>query len=219
MKKRILLVEDQPLTAELFTRYLSSDPNLELVSKVIAANLAEVYCLKEGLDLILMDVITAGDSNGLEEAKKIKAKFPKIKILIITSMPEVSYLKKAKEYLCDGLWYKKDDEEEFLGVIHKILGGEKSFPKETPPVKLGLCSSGELTEREIEVLRLVTGGYTNEEIADKLVISVNTVRNHVASLLLKTGYRNRIELAVQARKTGIVILDSEGGAIKSFDDD
>ncbi len=216
MKKRILLVEDQPLTAELFARYLSSDPNLELVSKVIAANLAEVYCLKEGLDLILMDVITAGEANGLDEAKKIKEKFPHIKILIITSMPEVSYLQRAKEYGCDGLWYKKDDEEEFLSVIHKVLNGEKSFPESTPSVKLGYCSSNELTEREIEVLRLVTGGYTNDEIADKLVISVNTVRNHVASLLLKTGYRNRIELAVQARKTGIVILDSEGGDNKKF---
>ena len=211
MKKRILLVEDQPLTAELFTRYLSSDPELELVSKVIAANLAEVYCLKEGLDLILMDVLTAGTTNGLDEAKKIKAKFPLVKVLIITSMPEVSYIQKAKEYGCDGLWYKKDDEEEFLSVIHKVLSGEKSFPESSPCVKIGLCSSNELTEREIEVLRLITGGYTNDEIADKLIISVNTVRNHVASLLLKTGYRNRIELAVKARQTGIVVLDSDGG--------
>ncbi len=211
MKKRILLVEDQPLTAELFARYLSSDPNLELVRKVIAANLAEVYCLKEGLDLILMDVITAGESNGLEEAKKIKAKFPHIKVLIITSMPEVSYIQKAKEYGCDGLWYKKDDEAEFLDVVHKVLSGETCFPSSTPKVQLGYCSSDDLTEREIEVLRLVTGGLTNDEIADKLVISVNTVRNHVASLLLKTGFRNRIELAVKARQTGIVILDSDGG--------
>lgn len=211
MKKRILLVEDQPLTAELFARYLSSDPGLELVRKVIAANLAEVYCLKEGLDLILMDVITAGESNGLEEAKKIKAKFPSIKVLIITSLPEVSYIQKAKEYRCDGLWYKKDDEAEFLSTVRKVLSGEACFPSETPKVELGCCDSGDLTDREIEVLRLLTGGLTNDEIAEKLIISVNTVRNHVASLLLKTGFRNRIELAVKARQTGVVILDSDGG--------
>ncbi len=210
MKKRVLLVEDQPLTAELFARYLSSDPELELVSKVIAANLAEIYCLKSTLHLILMDVITAGGSNGLEEAKKIKARFPGVKILIITSMPEVSYLRRAKEYGCDGLWYKKDDEKEFLTLIHKVLDGEKCFPSESPLVRLGLSSSEELTDREIDVLRLLTGGYTNEEIAEKLVISVNTVRNHVASLLLKTGFRNRIELAVKARQSGMVILDPEG---------
>ena len=209
MKKRLLLVEDQPLTSELFARYLSSDPSLMLVGRVIAASLAEVYCLKEDIDLVLMDVLTAGNENGLEEARKLKEKFPSLKILIITSMPEVSYLEKAKIYHCDGLWYKKDDEGAFLSVIHKVLSGEKSFPESSPRIKLGLCYSDELTDREIEVLRLVTGGLTNEEIASTLVISVNTVRNHVASLLLKTGFRNRIELAVRARESGVVVLDRE----------
>ena len=213
MKKRILLVEDQPLTAELFARYLSSDPTLTLVGKVIAASSAEVYCLKEDIDLVLMDVLTAGNENGLEEARKIKAKHPSIKILIITSMPEVSYLEKAKLYRCDGLWYKKDDEGEFLSVIHKVLDGEKSFPSSSPRIQLGLCYSDELTEREVEVLRYVTGGLTNDEIAETLVISVNTVRNHVASLLLKTGFRNRIELAVRARESGVVVLDRDKESI------
>ncbi len=209
MKKRVLLVEDQPLTAELFCRYLESDETLVLAGKVIAASLAEVYCLKEDIDLVLMDVLTAGNENGLEAAKRIKDKFPAVKILIVTSMPEVSYLQKAKEYGCDGLWYKKDDEADFLSTIHKVLDGKGNFPEASPRIRLGLCYSDELTERELEVLRYVTGGLTNEEIADKLIISVNTVRNHVASLLLKTGFRNRIELAVRARETGVVIFWGE----------
>ena len=208
-KSEILLVEDQSLTAELFCRYLANDPSLHLLGKVSAASLSEVYCLKDEVDLILMDVLTAGNENGLEEAKRIKSKYPRVKILIITSMPEASYLAKAKEYGCEGLWYKKDDEQEFLSAIHKVLDGEKAFPEQSPRILLGLCYSDELTAREIEVLRQVTGGYTNEEIADELCISVNTVRNHVASLLLKTGFRNRIELAVRARESGLVVLDRE----------
>jgi DNA-binding NarL/FixJ family response regulator len=208
-KKNVLLVEDQSLTSELLLRYLYSDPLFNVVGKVVASSLAEVYCLKGNLDLILMDVLTQGRVNGIDEAKKLKERFPETKIIIITSMPEASYLDRAKQAHCDGLWYKKDDEEEFLALIRKVLSGEKAFPSSTPRIKLGVSYSDELTPREVEVLRLVTGGYTNEEIAAKLMISVNTVRNHVASLLLKTGFRNRIEMAVRARESGLVILDED----------
>ena len=76
-----------------------------------------------------------------------------------------------------------------------------------PEIQLGLAKSGELTARELEILREMTGGFTNAEIAEKLGISEKRVRNHVANMLEKTGFRSRTELAVRAREAGIVILD------------
>ncbi len=74
-------------------------------------------------------------------------------------------------------------------------------------MELGLAKSAELTTRELEVLREMTGGYTNEEIAERLFMSVNTVKKHIMSMIEKTGFRNRTELAVRARESGIVILE------------
>lgn len=76
-----------------------------------------------------------------------------------------------------------------------------------PEIQLGLAKSGEMTARELEVLREMTGGFTNAEIAEKLGISEKRVRNHVANMLEKTGFRSRTELAVRARESGLTILD------------
>lgn len=72
---------------------------------------------------------------------------------------------------------------------------------------MGLASSAEFTERELEILREMTGGYSNQEIAEKLNISPNVVRNHITNMLEKTGFRSRTQLAVRARETGLVILE------------
>ena len=72
---------------------------------------------------------------------------------------------------------------------------------------MGLALSTEFTEKELEILRLLTGGYSNREISEKLGISSGVVKNHVADMLDKTGFRSRTQLAVRARESGLVILD------------
>ena len=88
-----------------------------------------------------------------------------------------------------------------------MLSGESVYPDDVPEIQLGLAKSGEMTARELEVLREMTGGFTNAEIAEKLGISEKRVRNHVANMLEKTGFRSRTELAVRARESGLTILD------------
>ena len=87
------------------------------------------------------------------------------------------------------------------------MNGESIYPDATPELRLGLASSYDFTERELEVLREMTGGDTNQEIAERLHMSVATVKTHILNMLGKTGFRNRTELAVRARESGLVILD------------
>lgn len=87
------------------------------------------------------------------------------------------------------------------------MAGESIYPLETPRVKLGMIDSTELTPREIQVLRLLTTGVGNDEIAESLGISLNTVKTHIKHLLDKTGFTSRTQLAIQARITGFVIED------------
>lgn len=100
-------------------------------------------------------------------------------------MPECSYVERAKKIGVEGFWYKDFSPEPILTIIERVLSGESVYPDDVPEIQLGLAKSGELTERELEILREMTGGFTNAEIAEKLGISEKRVRNHVANMLEK----------------------------------
>lgn len=146
-------------------------------------------------------------SNGLDAAEKIKKLKPDLKIIAVTSMPEVSWMDRAKKIGIESFWYKEVSEETILEIIQRTLKGESIYPLQTPEVKLGLTKSTQLTPREIQVLRLLTTGIGNEKIAENLGISPNTVKTHIQHLLDKTGFTSRTQLAIQARITGFVIED------------
>ena len=147
-------------------------------------------------------------SNGLDAAEKIKKLKPDLKIVAVTSMPEVSWMERAKEIGIDSFWYKEASEETILNIIRRTLEGESIYPEATPVIQLGLAQSTEFTPREIQVLRLLTTGAGNEDIANQLDISLNTVKTHVQHLMDKTGFVSRTQLAIQARITGFVIEDN-----------
>ena len=206
-KWNVLVVEDQAMPAELFKQWIQASADFNWVKTIRSAALAEFYCLSSPVDMVLMDIVTLEGASGLDAAMRIKQKKKDIKIILVTSMPECSYLERAKKMGIEGFWYKEISQESILSVMEKVASGEIVYPSSSPSVKLGLALSEEFTKRELEILRLITGGYSNQEIAEKCNISLNTVRNHVANMLLKSGFRNRIELAVRAREAGLVIMD------------
>ena len=208
MVYRVLIVEDDPMAQQLFTMFVEQSEEFELLAAIDNADLADLYCENRKVDMILMDVRTSMHANGLDAAERIKKKHPEIKIIIVTSMPEISYLQRAKEIGADGMWYKEVRSEPFLSLMHRTMMGEKIFPDSTPVVTLGNAKSTDFTDRELEVLRELVTGATNLAIAGKLYLSERTVKAHIQSMLEKTGYGNRTELAVRAMESGIVINDS-----------
>ncbi|MDU7151369.1 response regulator transcription factor [Peptoniphilus grossensis] len=207
MTYKIMIVDDQFVSREMFKLYIDQCPNYEVVYCIDTAMFADTYVLKDDLDLIIMDILMEDGSNGLDAAEKIKKLKPNIKIIAVTSMPEISWMDRAKKIGIDSFWYKEVSEKTILEIIERTLAGESIYPEETPEVKLGLTKSTELTPREIQVLRLLTTGVGNDEIAERLNISQNTVKTHIKHLLDKTGFNTRTQLAIQARITGFVIED------------
>ena len=122
-------------------------------------------------------------------------------------MPEDSYLERARKIGVDSFWYKEVSEEPNLSLMDRTMAGERVYPDSTPDVKLGLVNSSDFTEKEIIILRELTSGDTNTEIAERLQMSQYTVRDYIQTIMEKTGFRSRTELAVKARESGIVILD------------
>ena len=209
----VMIVEDQAMPRQLFEAIVKSEEHLNLAVSIDNAEIADICCTRHGVDLVLMDVVTKNGASGLVAAEKIKAVSPGTKIIIVTSMPECSYVARAKKIGVEGFWYKDFSREPIQSLIDRVLRGETVYPDEKPTVSLGLATNSELTERELEILREVTGGFTNAEIAETIGISENRVRNHIANMLEKTGFRSRTELAVRAREAGIVILERKEGDI------
>ena len=205
----VLIVEDDSMTRQLLEMFIKDNNKYTLAAAIDDADFAPLYCSKNDVDLVLMDIRTAMRANGLDAAERIKKKYPKIKIIICTSMPEYSYLQRAKEIGVDSFWYKTVVEDSFFELIERTMAGEHIFPDNTPELKLGHASSTEFTERELEVLRELMTGDSNQEIADRMNVSVSTLKTHIQHLQDKTGFRNRTELAVKAREIGLVINDNE----------
>ncbi len=204
-KIRVMIVDDQAISRHLFELYIQGSEKYELAFSLSSADVAEVYLLKHPVDLILMDILMNDGSNGLDAAKRIKERYPAVKIIAVTSMPEHSWISRAKKIGVESFWYKETDEKTILEVMDRTMANESVYPNTLPEVTLGLAKSTEFTERELEVLRIITTGATNGAVAEELGISENTVKAHVRSMLEKTGYQSRTELAIKARVIGITI--------------
>ena len=202
-----MIVEDDPMAQKLLEIFISENSGYQVAHIIESAAMAEFYCMVSPIDLILMDVCTAMNVSGLEAAEKIKSRFPNIKIIIITSQPECSFIDRARAAGVESFWYKTASAEEILTVMDRTMAGESIYPDNTPSLKLGVADSDKFSERELEVLRLVVAGETDAAIAEKLFMSVRTVKQHIQSMREKTGFRNRTELAVRARESGLVIND------------
>lgn len=205
MAYNTLIVEDQQMPRQLFEIFIQGSENYTHLASISNAEMAIDICRTRSVDLILMDVMTEYNNSGLLAAERIKEEFPRIKIIIVTSMPECSWLDKAKKIGVDSFWYKDGDKESILSVMDRTMAGENIYPLTTPEVFIGQCSNHDFTDRELEVLRELISGDSNTEIADRLYMTPGTVKWHIKNLLQKTGFHTRTELAAEARSLGIVI--------------
>lgn len=204
-KTKVMIVDDQFISRQLFEMYLKSSGKYEMVYSVDSAAFADVFVLKNDIDLVLMDILMNDGSNGLEAAARIKKSRSDIKIIAVTSMPEASWLKKAREIGIESFWYKETSKETILDVMDRTMAGESVYPDSTPKIKIGHIDSGKFTERELDVLRIMTTGASNAAIAKELGITENTVKNHIRHMMEKTGCTSRTALAIEARVSGVVI--------------
>ena len=203
----VLIVEDDPMARKLMEIFVSTSDNYNLVPSLDSAAMAELYCMTNRVDLILMDVCTAMDANGIEAAEKLKKHYPQIKIIIITSQPEYSYISHARKIGVESFWYKEPTAEALLKVMDRTMAGESIYPDSSPITRLGAALSDDFTERELEVLRELVSGKTDAAIAETLCLSVTRVKQHIQRIREKTQFANRTELAVRARESGLVIGD------------
>ncbi len=162
---QVLVVEDSRITRDAIESQIAKSEKYVLYASIENAANAEIACLRGRVDLILMDVCTAEEESGLKAAAKIKQYNPKIKIIIMTSMPEHSFIQKAKACGCNGFWYKEYGSTALMEVCDRVMNGEYVYPEDTPVIRIGYSNSAEFTSREFDIIRELTQGRKYEEIA------------------------------------------------------
>ena len=201
----VLIVEDQRMMRETMENYIKQSPGYQLAGSIAGAGLAEKSCASRQVDLVLMDVCTEHDESGFEATRILKARFPRIKVIIVTSMLDADYLSRAREVGADSIWFKDVSQEELMTVVERTMNGESVYPDQMPQVMIGNASSYEFTEAELKVLRVLVEGMTYKEMADALHVSVETVKSQVASMRQKTGFTSKTKLAAMVMSKRLIV--------------
>ncbi|MFJ7148105.1 response regulator [Streptomyces sp. NPDC100445] len=221
MTIRVLLADDQALLRSAFRVLVDSEPDMEVVGE--AADGAEAVRLTQelGPDVVLMDIRMPG-TDGLAATRMISAdpSLGQVRVVILTTFEVDDYVVRALRAGASGFLGKGSEPEELLNAIRVAAGGEALL---SPAATKGLIARflargddgdgpdparserlGALTGREREVLGLVAGGHSNDEIAERLAVSPLTVKTHVNRAMAKLGARDRAQLVVIAYESGLV---------------
>ena len=212
MSIRVIVADDQSMVRAGFRMLLSGEPDIEVVAE--ASNGLEAVAMAKRLQptVVLMDV-RMPVLDGLEATRRILAADKAARVLILTTFDLDDYVYEALRAGASGFVLKDDPPEQLLAAIRIVAGGEallspaitkrviEKFTRiahQAPPRELD-----ELTEREVDVLRLIARGLSNAEIGQTLFISETTVKTHVTHILQKLNLRDRVQAVVLAHQTGI----------------
>jgi DNA-binding NarL/FixJ family response regulator len=211
---RVLIVDDQELVRTGFRVVLDAEPDFEVVGES-ADGLAALEAAKElRPDIVLMD-IRMPNLDGIEATRRIAATDAAPRILILTTFDLDDYVYEALRAGASGFLLKDARAEDLCGAVRTVAGGEallsptitrkliESYTRRPPP-SAHPTNLGELTPRELEVLRLVARGMSNNDIARKLVVGDATVKTHVARIFSKLDLHDRAQAVVLAYESGLV---------------
>ena len=201
----VLIVDDSRVARSYMESVVNGSADYHLVGVLTNTDMVDIACKRNAVDMVLMDVCIDNTESGIDAAAALRRMFPALKIIIVTSMVEKSYIDRAREAGADSFWYKDVSPEELIDVMNATVRGEHMWPDDTPTVKLGVSTSKELTDAQLKVLRLVCEGLQNDEIAQKLNISVRTVKWHISQILEETGFSNKTQLAVAVTGKRLIV--------------
>ena len=189
--------------------YIRANAGYRLLAALRTAREAVEYVNAHEADLVILDVMMRDGIDGLTAAGEIKRYHPEIRIILTTSALESTWENRARAIGVEGFWYKEYEVHSLIEMMNRVMNGETVYPFDPPDLNLGNVKRSDLTDRELEVLRELTGGLTNEEIAEKLSVTVFTIKRHIQNMLQKTGYKNRLDLAINAKTLGLVVSEEE----------
>lgn len=203
MKHRIFIVDDHPMVLEGFKALLQTE-NITIVGTAKNAFEAMDFIKKNKVDIAFLD-INLPDISGIELCKKIKTEFPEIQCLALSTFNDRTYVSKMIENGASGYLLKNSSKEEILKAIEEVSKGNMFFNVDYQTQNTSKYDQKPiLTRREKEILVEIAEGLTNQQIADKLFISITTVSSHRQNLMLKLEANNTASLIKMAAKYNLI---------------
>lgn len=204
-KCKVILVDDEPLLLESLEIILSMN-GMEITGMAHDGSEALSMLMDRQCDIALVDLNMKG-MGGIELIEKIKKAYNNVKILVLTTFYDDKYITKAIANGADGYLLKDSGKEAILGAIEQIMQGRNVIDSKVME-RIALLMNGKaenqaiyenFTDREKEICSLLSKGFTNKQIAEKLYISEGTVKNHISSIYDKTGIHDRAKLIVELK--------------------
>jgi DNA-binding NarL/FixJ family response regulator len=203
---RVLLVDDHAVLRAGLRLILDREEGIEAVGDAATAEDAVRSLPRLDPDVVVIDIEMPG-MGGFEGTAKIRERSPRAKILVLTMHDEARDVRRAFESGADGYLLKSAADEDLVRAIHAVAAGERyvhpalgatlAAPRRQSPLD-------DLTAREREILRLLALGHTNQEIAERLIVSVRTVESHRAHVMGKLGVATRAEMVRVALDAGLL---------------
>jgi DNA-binding NarL/FixJ family response regulator len=213
MTVRLLIVDDHGVLRAGLIALLKEEPGMEVVGEADDENSAVSLAVEKRPDVVLMD-LSMPNTGGIEATRRIKQLVPEARILILTFHEDKTLMQEAIRSGAMGYILKRAVKSELINAIHAVMRGELYLhpamarllfmEQQSPSPEVAKFVPEELTAREIEVLRLIAQGYTNNQAAEMLCISVRTVEYHRSNLTAKLNMRSRVELIRYAEENGLI---------------
>lgn len=209
---RVIIVDDHKIFRTGLELILNGFQDIKVIGQ--AANSQQLLLLlkKMGADLIFMDIKMPG-MDGIELTRIVSEKYPQVRIIGLTMFGEIQYFNEMLNAGASGFLLKHTQENELEQAIRAVMDGDFYFSEEFrktfdgSPLAAPRKMKVSLSDREIEILRYICQGYSNNEIADTLHLSPHTVDGHRRNLLSKSGAKNSVGLAIWAIKNGVISED------------
>jgi len=202
---RVLSVDDHPLLSEGIATLINNQPDMTLVASASSGKEGILKHREHKPDVTLMD-LRLPDLSGIDVMRAIRAEFPDARIILLTMFAGDVEIQRALQAGAQGYLLKNMPPEQMLETIRQVYAGKKRFPPEVASHIAEHVGDEPLTNREIYVLRHVTGGNRNRDIAERLFISEETVKVHIKHIMEKLGASDRTHAIAIAARRGFIQL-------------
>lgn len=206
-----MIVDDHATFADALRHALGDEPGIDVVAVATDAEGAKRLASSHRPDVALVDHRIA-DDDGIDLVRDLHTVFPEMQLVMVTATTEETTVLRALQAGCSGYVLKSSPLETVVDAVRSAANGDAFVPpallaRLLPRIRerdRALPPPGSLTDRELDVLRLLSRGLANAAVATELSISVNTVRNHVQNVLTKLGAHSKLEAVAKARESGLL---------------
>ena len=207
---QIVVIDDHILLRDMIVDTLNSESDFKVVGVSDDAKNSIDLCKELKPDILIMDVCTANNSNGVSYGKLVKENYPDIKIIIMTGVLDVNFINESKDAGIESFIYKSISKDSLIATVRNTANGYSMYPNSNLDRNIENNILSNLTNKEIQVLTLYCKLLDKEEVAKALSISPRTLKSHIHSIYEKTGFNNLNKLAIYCVSNGLIVANLEG---------